>query len=60
MEAEIRKRLTCRSGPNLVTLGSEETNACSHCLIALWSSFRWPYLGSLIKPERKQGRFLPS
>ena len=45
------ERLTSWEFPNVVTVGFEETRAGSHSLIALWSSFKWPYLGSLIKPE---------
>lgn len=46
--------MTSWEPPKDVTVGSEETKEVSHSLIALWSSFRWPYFGSLIMPENEK------
>lgn len=41
---------TCWKFPNEVIVGFAEINAFSDNLMALWSSFRWPYFGCLSKP----------
>lgn len=53
LHTKIRE-LTCWNLPKDVTVGSEEIKAGSHRLIASWRSFKWVYLGCLIRPDHSR------
>lgn len=49
------KKPTSREGPSVILIGSLFSSACSHDLMARWSSLRCPHFGFLGKPVLRSG-----